>query len=329
MTATTPTVAVVIPAYTLDRWELIKKGVESVRDQTTPVEEVVLCIDHNEELFERARAEWLGVSGTPVRVLANRFTEHLARRGVHQKVHGETRRFGAGSARNTAAETVTADIVAFMDDDAWAEPDWIEQLLNLYEDESIQAVGGAPVPDYETGRPDWYPANFDWVFGCAYEGLPKQNAPQRRLIGANMSVRRTALTDVGGFHVFEFDDLDLCMRVAARYGTESIYYAPRAIVHHYVPDTRLSWRYFYRRCYFVNREKIRAFRGMGDAANLLAERDFVLRTLRERSVAEVKRGLSGDRAAFRALGAMFVGIGLAGAGHLRGKMDQLLPQEAD
>ena len=39
------------------------------------------------------------------------------------------------------------------------------------------AVGGAPLPRYETGRPRWFPANFDWVFGCAYAGLPTELGP--------------------------------------------------------------------------------------------------------------------------------------------------------
>jgi GT2 family glycosyltransferase len=307
----------------MDRWPLIKKAVESARGQTAAVDAVVLCIDNNDELLRRAQEEWGEVSGTPVKVLPNRHTAHLAGRDYHEKTHGTARRFGAGSARNTAAETVTSDIVAFMDDDAWAEPHWIEQLLTLYRDRSVKAVGGAPLPDYETGRPAWFPGNFDWVFGCAYEGLPTEPAPLRRLIGANMSVRREALEAIGGFHVNDFDDLDLCMRVAARYGDDCIYYNPRAVVHHYVPAARVTWRYFWRRCFFVNRRKVSAFRGMGEAGNLIAERHFVIGALRHQLVRGVKRGLRGDPQALVALGAMIAGIALAGAGHLRGQLDQL------
>jgi cellulose synthase/poly-beta-1,6-N-acetylglucosamine synthase-like glycosyltransferase len=318
------TVSVIIPAYTLDRWELIKKSVESARAQTVAIDQVVLCVDNNQDLFLRAQGEWGAGDGTPVVVIENRHDEHLAGLATHQKAHGIARRFGAGTARNSAAEVVTSDILAFLDDDAWAERDWVEQLLLVYGDANVVAVGGAPMPDYETGRPAWFPANFDWVFGCAYAGLPVRTAPLRHLIGANMSVRREALVAVGGFHSVDFDDLDLCMRIAERYGTESVYYNPAAIVHHYVSSDRVTWRYFRRRCFFVNREKVHAFREMGAAANLHAEREFVLRSVRVQTVILLRSALARKPGAMRALMAMFAGIALAAWGNLRGRLDAVL-----
>ncbi len=100
----------------------------------------------------------------------------------------------------TAAEVATSDIVAFLDDDAWADRDWLERLVAAYEyePEHSVAVGGAPIPSFETSRPRWFPVEFDWVFGCAYAGLPEQRAPVPRLIGANMSVLKEALEEIGG-----------------------------------------------------------------------------------------------------------------------------------
>jgi GT2 family glycosyltransferase len=316
----TPTVSVVIPAYTLDRWALLRKAVESARGQTVPVDEVVVCIDNNPELQQLAADEWQGAPAPSVRVLGNRHDDHLDGMATHVRAHGSSRRFGAGSARNTAVEGVASDVVAFMDDDAWADPDWLERLLSVYADPAVVAVGGAPVPDYETARPDWMPANFDWVFGCTYEGLPTRTAPLRHLIGANMSVRRDALLTVGGFQSIDFDDLDLCMRLAHAYGDDRIFFEPRAVVHHHVSAERVTWQYFYRRCFYVNREKVLAFDEMGEAANLSAEREFVWRALRVRVADDLRRSARGDRSAVRSLAAMLVGIGLAGAGHLWGRI---------
>jgi len=315
---------VAIPAYTMKRWDLLRKAVESARSQTVPVESVVVCIDNNDELLARAEAEWDGEGGVPVRVIPNRHSRHLEAVAAHQAAHGTTRRFGAGSARNTAAESITAEVIAFMDDDAEASPDWLAQLLRVYGDPAVVAVGGAPLPRYETARPAWFPANFDWVFGCAYEGLPSEVAPLRHLIGANMSVRRSALEAVGGFVGSDFDDLNLCMRLAARYGDEGIYYTPHAVVRHYVPEERVTWRYFWRRCYFVNREKIRVFQQIGAAANLSAEVEFVARALTQQTIRQLRRAGAGEKGALQALGAMVTGIALAGAGNLRGKLDQML-----
>lgn len=315
-------VAVVIPAFTLDRWALLEKAVESARNQSAPVSEVVVCIDNNHDLFEVARARWRNSDGTPVRVLANSRSDHLGRVDVHVRAHGTTRRFGAGSARNTAADTVTADIIAFMDDDAYAEPTWIERLLSVYGAHDPVAVGGAPLADYETGRPSWFPDGFEWVYGCAYDGLPTDVGPLRHLIGSNMSVSRDAFVAIGGFQGSDFDDLNLCMRLAERFGVERLYYTPDAIVHHFVPESRVTWRYFWRRCYYVNKEKVRVFTNMGSAANLIAEREFVIRRLRKDLLGAVTDLGAGRWSSLRPRCATFVGIALAAAGHGVGRVSR-------
>ena len=66
-------VAVLICAFTTRRWALTRRAVESARAQTAEVERVVLCIDNNDELLAMAQAEWAGVDGTPVEVIAKRF----------------------------------------------------------------------------------------------------------------------------------------------------------------------------------------------------------------------------------------------------------------
>ena len=318
--STTPSVSVVIPAFTLERWDLIKRAVESARAQTHPPEMVVLCIDNNDSLLQRAREEW-GAALTPhVRIVPNERSDHLTGRTLHLKAHGTLRRFGAGSARNTGASLVQSDIIAFIDDDAWAEPDWLEQLVAVYETYDVVAVGGAADPYYESARPPWFPANFDWVFGCSYAGLPTRPAPLLHLIGSNMSVTRAAFASIGGFIGSDFDDLNLCMRLAERFGARSLYYSPEAVVHHYVPSQRVTWRYFYRRCYFVNREKVRVLRRIGPAGNLKAERAFVRRTMLHDVTAAVGQALRGEPAALLQAGAMVVGIGLAGTGYIHGKL---------
>ncbi|HEX3835260.1 MAG TPA: glycosyltransferase, partial [Solirubrobacteraceae bacterium] len=70
-------VSVVIPAYTMQRWSLIEKSVESARDQSVGVEEVVLVTDNCRELYEVARERWKGAQSPRVRVMENRFREHL------------------------------------------------------------------------------------------------------------------------------------------------------------------------------------------------------------------------------------------------------------
>ncbi|MDQ1383126.1 MAG: glucosyl-dolichyl phosphate glucuronosyltransferase, partial [Actinomycetota bacterium] len=163
---------------------MLIKAVDSVRRQTVAPDEIVISVDNNNELLGLACARWKDAAEPPVRALANPFADHLHGCHADVKAHRVTRRFGGGSARNAAVEAITSEVVAFLDDDAWAESDWLEQLLRVYEHFGVVAVGGAPLPAYETDRPVWYPSAFDWVFGCAYEGLPPSTGPLRHLIGA-------------------------------------------------------------------------------------------------------------------------------------------------
>lgn len=298
-----PTVSVVICAYTQDRWSQLKKSVASVEAQTSPPIEIIVCIDHNEALLrtsERHFVEERPDATTPVVVLANKYSGRL------------------GSARNTAAEFASGEVLAFLDDDAAAAADWLDLLVAPYDDERIGAVGGAPLPVFEAGRPRWFPHEFDWVFGCAYRGLPLARAPVSHLIGANMSARRSALLEVGGFHSDDHDDMDMCHRIA--YARHEVVYQPSAVVHHFVPASRTTWHYFWRRCYLVNQGKVEAFAGMQKASNLSAELNFVTRTLTTGVPTEIRRVAQGDLYGFARIGAMVAGIALAGLGHVSGKL---------
>jgi glucosyl-dolichyl phosphate glucuronosyltransferase len=297
-----PTVSVVICAYTEERWTLLKKSVASVEAQTSPPIEIIVCIDHNDELLRKSEKYFTAerpASSMPITVVANKYDGRL------------------GSARNTAVELVSGDVVAFLDDDASAAADWLERLITPYDDERVGAAGGAPLPVFENKRPRWFPHEFNWVFGCAYRGLPTTRGPLAHLIGANMSARSSVLREIEGFHSDNHDDMDMCHRIAfAKY---EIIYEPSAIVHHSVPASRTTWNYFWRRCYFVNQGKVEAFANMQGAASLNAEVSFVARTLTTGVLAEIRRVLKGDLYGLARVGAMFTGIGLAGLGHLSGK----------
>ena len=298
------TVSVVICAYTEDRWPLLLRSVSSVEHQTRVPAEIIVCVDHNDSLVERCRrqsAHAAVISSIPVVVLANKYPGRL------------------GSARNSAAEVARGDIVAFLDDDAWADPDWLDRLLLPYGNERVVAVGGAPLPEFERARPGWFPFEFDWVFGSAYSGLPEVQAPLARLIGANMSVRRLALADIGGFHSDNHDDMDMCHRLMHLRPAEQIVYEPRARVHHFVPAARTTWGYFWRRCFFVNSGKVEAFHQMEGAANLSSDIGFVGRALSRGVSRGLREAFHGDLWGAARAASILAGIVLAGAGHVAGQ----------
>jgi cellulose synthase/poly-beta-1,6-N-acetylglucosamine synthase-like glycosyltransferase len=299
-------VSVIICAYTLDRWDLLTKSIESVLDQRLPPKELFLSIDHNSDLFKKCMERWGdpdGWRGVPIQVVENRYDGHL------------------GSARTTAAELATGRYIAFLDDDASAEPDWLEQILAPFDDPSVIAVGGRPLPVYSKPRPSWFPPEYDWVFGCAYLGLPETTAPIRHVIGAAMAVRRDDLVAIGYFHSDNHDDMDMCHRLVHHSPTSVIVFQPTAVVNHFVHENRLVWAYFWRRCFFVNRGKVGAFRQMGGAQNLQAERSFARRALTDGLARGGREALAGDVSGLSRSFALCAGLVMAGLGYLVGKFE--------
>jgi len=138
---------------------------------------------------------------------------------------------GVHGARNAALERVSAPIVAFFDDDVRVPADWVETLLPFYEDLTVGGVGGyvehpgctrlsarllRPILGMSSRR-----YRVDWG---GFHTLPFSRHPDRDqtadwLSGCNMSFRRAALTQVGGFDEaygnYGYDDVDMGVRVRA------------------------------------------------------------------------------------------------------------------
>ena len=301
------TVTVVTLAYTMDRWTLTSAAIESILRQTRMPLEIIVAVDHNPTLLERLRARWAtdGSATEPaIRVIPSRY-------GGHQ----------AGSA-TTAGEIARGTFLAFLDDDASAEPDWLERMLQPFADPSVLAVGGAPLPVYEKARPAWLPEEFNWVFGCAYAGLPTTLGPIHHLIGTTMAARTSDFLAVGGIKHDDFPDLELSHRLMAlREG--QVMYEPRAVVHHFVPAARVTWAYFWRRCFFVNRKKVDAIRDLGPAGHLGAERGFVVRALTRGVARGLRDALRGDPGGLLRAAAICAGVTLAGAGYVTRRLEHL------
>ncbi len=302
--STLPSASVVICAYTEDRWPMLEEAVSSAGAQTHQPIEIVIVIDHNDALLARCEAalpHWQEQTSAPLLVVANRFGGRL------------------GSARNTGVELANGEVIAFLDDDAAADPTWLANLVRPYLDSEVAAVGGKPLPVYETSRPRWFPAQMDWVYGCYYDGLPTALGPTRRLIGASMSARRSELEAIGGFHSDNHDDMDMCHRLATERPGTQILLEPKAIVRHKVVAQRVTWDYYWRRCFFVNKSKATAFKEMGASASGDGDSEFVLGAIGRCGKAAVSDAVRGDLYGIARFFALLAGVGLAALGYAVGQ----------
>jgi GT2 family glycosyltransferase len=295
-------VSVVICSYTEDRWDDLVAAVASAHGQSTLPKEVIVVVDHCPGLLRRARRDL-----------------------PHAVVVGSEEPRGLSGARNQGLRTAGGDIVAFLDDDAVAEPDWLERISGRYTDDTVVGVGGEVVPGWSRGRPEWFPEEFDWVIGCSHSGMPKSLGPVRNFVGANMSFRRAALESLGGFssvlgrtgsNAAGCEETELCIRAAQLSADSKLLYDPEARVTHRVPTSRGTWAYFMRRCYAEGRSKavVRALTTR-DAA-LASERQY-LRTTVPKGVGRALRQACQGRptSALRAV-AMVAGVSTTSLGYL-------------
>jgi glycosyltransferase involved in cell wall biosynthesis len=300
-----PDVSVVLCAYSERRWDDLLAAVESVRAQTQPAKEVVVVIDNNPQLFTHARASLPGVI-----VVENS--------GVR----------GAGAARNRGVDAATGAIVAFLDDDAVAAPQWIERALGWFDDPRLLGVGGTVVPAWDDEAPRWMAEEFHWTVGCTYPGLPSAPGAVRNLIATNMFVRRDALIALGGFRSgfgktgarSGTEETDLCIRASQRWPQTVWLHDPAVTVSHRVPSARASVRYFIARCYDEGVAKSTIVGFLGAEDGLAAERAYVRRTLPAGLAKGIKAAvLSREPAGVGRSLSIVLGTAVTAAGYLVGK----------
>jgi glucosyl-dolichyl phosphate glucuronosyltransferase len=323
-------VTIVILAYSVQRFALDCAAVESALKQTLAPREIMLCVDDNAdrpELLRRFTERWPQRPGsaTTVRVIESRrdarevTTGDGATAGWQFHAHYGFRGSGISSGRTTCLRAARTALIVFLDDDAAADPDWLERLLDPFADPHVVAVGGAPLPVYAKPPPRWFPPEFGWVFGCAYTGLPTSRAPVLRLIGANMAVRCEELRAIAGAGSME--DMEICHRLLQRSPRSQLIYEPRAIVRHRVHEDRLTWRYFWRRCFWANRDKVAIMNRLGGAANMKADRAFVLRTLPLGVLRGLRELLGGDLGGLERALALIAGVAISAVAYLTGLVE--------
>lgn len=304
-------ISVIICAYTEDRWDQICDAIGSVRTQSLPSSEIILVVDHNPSLFERAKVDFPEVT-----ILENQHAQ------------------GLSGARNTGAGHAHGDIIAFLDDDATAHEDWLKFLADSYENPKIVGVGGLTLPRWQTTRPAWLPEEFYWVVGCNYLGMAPSGAPVRNLIGANMSFRREAFNSVeGGFvtgigrtstgRPLGCEETEFCIRLGQQQPGSVFIMDHRAVIWHYVSDTRCTLSYFLSRCFAEGISKAQVAASVGSGDGLSAERAYTTRILPLGVLRGIRDLFLGDVAGVGRAAAIIAGLGTTAYGYSRAKLGKV------
>lgn len=197
--------------------------------------------------------------------LCEQFASNLP--DIHYRYILETAQ-GLSHARNRGIKESGGEIVVFMDDDAVAAPDYLEKLLAFFETTpDAAACGGRIYPRFESKRPRWMSHFLLSLTSSIDLGNNIKIFSHRQFpVGANMAVRKAMFDKYGVFNpdlgrkgnsMDGAEEKDLFYRMMA--GGEKIYYLPDAIVHHYVPDRRLTFGFFKRQAIGIGKsERIRS-----------------------------------------------------------------------
>jgi glycosyltransferase involved in cell wall biosynthesis len=300
-------ISVVICAHTEKRWHETLAAVESVRGQSHPSYEIIVVVDHNPSL--RAM---LASALPDVTVMEN----------------AEAR--GLSGGKNTGVAQARGDVVAFLDDDAFADRDWLKYFADSYRSPEVAGVGGLTLPRWETRRPGWFPPEFDWVVGCTYVGMPQTRAPVRNLLGGNASCRREVFDLAGGFRTgigrsfsrrpLGCEETEFCIRLSQRSPSAVMLFDNRAVIWHLVPAARARFSYFRARCHAEGLSKALVTASVGARDGLSSERRYVTRVLPRGMARGMADAFRGDTSGLGRAGAIAVGLTVTAAGYTAGSV---------
>jgi glycosyltransferase involved in cell wall biosynthesis len=233
-------ISVVISTYSKEKATLVRECLKSIQLQSIGPHETLLVLDEDQDLLNFYLKE----------------TDQV-------KVYSSGGR-GLSKARNFGVNHAEGDIVAFIDDDAVAEKDWIKKIIDNLQNEDIVGIGGKISPQWENNRPSWFPEEIDWTVGCTYKGLPEERHYIRNPIGCNMAFRKEVIREAGLFEeeigrmgkvLLGSEETDLSLRILEKHSEFNILYDPNMVVHHKVPTTRTTLRYVLRRAFYEGYSK--------------------------------------------------------------------------
>ena len=287
--------SIVITSYTTERLKDIYELFDSIKNQTILLQpqalspqskvlspespdtghrtsdighplEVIFVAERSRELYEKVKEYGERVLGPRFQVIGlNIDSEHRTWNVEHGTfVDGEP---GLSAARNLGVMNAKGDMVGFVDDDVVLFPDWAEEMVKTYEDDSAIGVTGPAFPLWEDQSMSWLPEEFYWIISCSaftgWNGL----RPVRSAWGNNMSFRKEAFNycrfsqDFGqtmgeqeAWKAGPVDDAEFSINLRLK-TRKSILFNPRVRVKHKVYTYRLSQKFIRGQCYWQGYSK--------------------------------------------------------------------------
>lgn len=308
-----PKISVIICVYTEKRLLDIKEAVQSVIGQSISPYEIVVSVDHNDKLFDILRNEL----PTNIKIVKSE--------GIK----------GLSEARNVGIRFSSGDIVAFIDDDAVADRNWLLNLTLPFKNNEVMAVGGKAIPLWPNDkRPDWFPEELDWVVGCTYKGLPIQVTPDgltliRNVPGCNMAFLKDVFYRVGfwnpqigsiGQSLKGGEEAEICLRIKNLLPNSLIALQSSALISHKVPSNRATLKWLWKDSYDQGRCKAKLVKlaKFQNVKTLSAENSYIRFLIIKSFPSRLRYFFKRDK--LRQSGAILTCIVGTGLGYFTGKL---------
>lgn len=233
---------VVIPTY--NRQELLQRTLKSLlsADSAPDLEVRITVVDNNSKDNTRQVVEdWI---------------ERLD----HRVRYVFESRQGRSHALNAGIDSTDGDLVGMIDDDEEVAGNWFRTIHSAFKNGDVDFIGGPYYPRWGADCPAWLPTEYlgviGWVDGgdrvCAFD----KDYPGI-LMGGNAVLTRSIIKKVGPYstalgrtdkHLLSCEDDDMYERLLAA-GARG-FYMPDLIIYHYIPQERLTKRYFRQWCFW-------------------------------------------------------------------------------
>jgi GT2 family glycosyltransferase len=297
-------VSVVVCTHSLDNLQNLKQAVDSLSTQTYQNMEIIIIIDGNDRLHNKV-SEIYGGQGN-IRFVA--LKENI----------------GLSGARNAGVREARGDVIAFFDDDAFADEKWVENLVRIYKERNAIAVGGKVLPVWLKDRPDYMPEELDWLVGVTNKGFTKEKVAEvRNTYGPNMSFKREVFDEVGlfserlgfakrGVGYMQGEEAEFTLRMMTRFG-KGVMYNSEAVVYHKIPPSKTKVKVLLRRAFYQGYSKA-LIKGGGRLPDTLATEksylsDLLFKFIPRRIKGIFSRGCSGEIKKLVLLVSVIVSVG--------------------
>jgi len=226
---------------TYNRADYLRKSVKSICEQSLPKDEYEIIIVDNASTDNTSK-------------VAEEFTGLSNLRYIYEE------EIGLAHARNKGWRSAHGEYVAYLDDDAIASSRWLANILEVFDTVRPKpgCVGGKVMPIWEAERPSWLSdSKLGELTIVNWSDTPLILNRQQWLAGANMAFPKVLLEETGGFHPhfgrkgnrLSTGEEIFLLRQIRRKGL-SCFYHPEISVHHHIPASRLTKRWFLKRAFW-------------------------------------------------------------------------------